>query len=49
MIEKNKMTIDQALKIIEVATSQLRLTRQEHQALIEAINAIKNEIKPGGK
>ena len=34
------MTVEQAIKIIEEATAQLRLTRKEHELVLAAIQVL---------
>lgn len=40
------MTPEQALKILDDATSQLTLTRKDHSLVIDAVRTIAEAIKP---
>lgn len=40
------MDVKQAMDIIKVATSKIQATREDHQLILQAIQAIENALKP---
>jgi len=43
------MTPEQALKILDSITAQMRMSRQEHETAIKAVEVIKAELKKNVK